>query len=102
VIRRIELYYDGGALSLRNGDVVACETAATTTAPTDGLADVAAKTRNVLIEFRHGLGDAVQLTNAWPGRQKLHRLGSVRERFSQHGSCGVRRQPFDGLLGNSG
>jgi ADP-heptose:LPS heptosyltransferase/SAM-dependent methyltransferase len=51
VIRRIELYYQGGALT----ESVVPPTPAPAPAP-------APRRRSVLIEFRHGLGDAVQLT----------------------------------------
>ena len=75
VIRRIEIYYEGGALSFQpepaiqpavNGaaahEISRCrEPSGTGPARLAGPTGQAA-TRNVLLEFRHGLGDAVQLT----------------------------------------
>ena len=62
VIRRIELYYEGGALSFQT-DAKADQSlngAAIHDHPITSA--VQTQPRNILIEFRHGLGDAVQLT----------------------------------------
>ncbi len=58
VIRRIELYYEGGALTYQSP---AARVAAPTTYQESAASD-AAPTTNVLLRFRHGLGDAVQFT----------------------------------------
>jgi len=71
VIRRIEWYYRGGAMHYRNGHPI--ETAAspeplappivvTLLPPADDPPPPATTARRVLIEFRHGLGDAIQFT----------------------------------------
>jgi ADP-heptose:LPS heptosyltransferase/SAM-dependent methyltransferase len=59
VIRAIQLYYDGGALPYN-----AARTTVTppVVEPPKAPQPHTARTKNVLIEFRHGLGDAVQLT----------------------------------------
>lgn len=64
VIRRIELYDESGAVA--NGHTVCASPTTSVTASTEqpehpALPQVA-KSRNVLLEFRHGLGDAIQLT----------------------------------------
>ncbi len=59
VIRRIEMYYEGGALKFTNGRATVAPTIHAPTAPTP---PVVQRSTNVLIKFNHGLGDAVQLT----------------------------------------
>jgi ADP-heptose:LPS heptosyltransferase/SAM-dependent methyltransferase len=61
VIRRIELYYDGGALTYRSGGNRATTLVSNGNGNGNGHAPTQSKQR-VLLEFRHGLGDAVQLT----------------------------------------
>jgi len=59
VARRIQLYYDGGVLSLNgNGTRRASRRHSETVSPPEA----STQHSNVLITFRHGLGDAVQLT----------------------------------------
>ena len=67
VIRRIELYYHGGVLGNGNGHHALRKVSetppgneATGAKPVTGAGNHS--TKNVLLKFRHGLGDAVQLT----------------------------------------
>jgi ADP-heptose:LPS heptosyltransferase/2-polyprenyl-3-methyl-5-hydroxy-6-metoxy-1,4-benzoquinol methylase len=69
VIRRIELYYQGGCLKYSNGHSTSMATTpAAALAPTDRalspplIEPIIKPKEKVLVEFRHGLGDAVQLT----------------------------------------
>lgn len=64
VIRRIELYYEGGALAYDESrpPTVFATVPQPTASPMQHAQPEPARARNVLIEFRHGLGDAVQLT----------------------------------------
>lgn len=59
VIRRIEMYYEGGAMSYTNGRAAPVVISQTPAAPAQPTVN---RTTNVLIKFNHGLGDAVQLT----------------------------------------
>lgn len=59
-MRRIELYYQGGALRFAE-NTTAVPLMATPTSPTPASVSTAPEP-NILIVFRHGLGDAVQFT----------------------------------------
>ncbi|MEX2119304.1 MAG: FkbM family methyltransferase [Pirellulales bacterium] len=70
VIRRIEMYYEGGALRYAARTQATDETAKLNGAPPTALGRSAVEPagqtqtgQRVLIEFRHGLGDSVQLTS---------------------------------------
>ena len=60
VIRRIELYYEGGALRYTDGASVTLPEPVSLPPPPNNPKEIT--TMNVLLKFRHGLGDAVQLT----------------------------------------
>ena len=72
VIHNIELYYEGGALSYQNQPTVSQALSRRNGKPVAIPTSRQRKQQNVLIEFRHGLGDAAQFTSVLKHLQQFY------------------------------
>jgi len=70
VIHNIELYYEGGALSYQNQSTVSQTLSRQNGTPS--IVSASRKQQKVLIEFRHGLGDAAQFTSVLKHLKKYY------------------------------